>query len=121
MINIQTVCITFAVYMQLKKFMSSFEHAVITSIALYFAASVLFAIVLYYDVCCIFIINCVKCINLILRQLEFDEPLSAEFLFLNANHKILSHKFSYNSPQDNTPAIWRKNREMAVNEISTGK
>lgn len=103
----QTVIITIAVYYCFKDFMVPVSHVWYICAALSLSTGSLFATTTLFNVCCIFIIRRIHCINLILNQLIFDEPISGEFVFLNSNHRILSREFPYNDKfQRETATKW---------------
>lgn len=99
LVNIQSICIAMAIYCKFVGYVSSVEHALVATLVMYFTTAIVFGIVIYFDLFCIFITNRIRCINLILMQLISDEPLSEVFLFLNSNHTILSHEFSHQKQQ----------------------
>lgn len=103
LVNIQSICISMAVYSKFAGYMSSLEHALVATLVMYLTTAIVFGIVVYFDLFCIFIANRIRCINLILMQLIFDEPLSEVFLFLNSNHRILSHEFSHQTQPHRQP------------------
>lgn len=54
-----------------------------------------FAAIAMFNVCCGFLVLRIRCINLLLRQLIVDEPISNEFLFLPSNQQMLLHDFFF--------------------------
>lgn len=90
---IQTLITTITVYFCFKDFMQPESHVWYVCAALAISTGSLFSTVALFNVCCYFIIRRVQCINLILIQLLFDEPISREFIFLNSNHRILSQEY----------------------------
>lgn len=89
----QTLIISIQVYRCFKDFMQPESHVWYVCAALLISTGSLFTTVTLFNVCCYFIIRRVQCINLILKQLIFDEPISREFIFLNSNHRILSQEY----------------------------
>lgn len=77
--------------------MQPMSHVWYVCAALLISTGSLFATVTLFNVFCYFIIRRVQCINLILKQLIFDEPISGEFIFLNSNHRILSQEYPLNA------------------------
>lgn len=93
---LQSVIVTILTYFKAADFLIPPSHAWNTSIGLFVTTGSLFATLTLFNVCCFFIMRRIHCINLILNQLIFDEMISDEFIFLNSNHRILSHEFSHN-------------------------
>lgn len=96
---IRTLCFGIAVYINFQSFLSPTLKLIYVCIAWSLSTGSQFATITLYNMCCYFLIQRVRCINSILNQLIFDNPLSAQFLLLNSNHQIVSQDFSYNQQQ----------------------
>lgn len=95
----RTICFGIAVYIYFHSFLSPTSKRIYVCIAMSLSTGSQFATITLYNMCCYFLIQRIRCINSILNQLIFDNPISAKFLLLNSNHQILSQDFSYNQQQ----------------------
>lgn len=91
----KTVFTIIFVYSHIIQIMPSPSHVLTVCTTLNIAATSLFACVTAFNISCIFIINRAHCVNLMLEQLLFDEPLNDKYMYLTTNHGILPNELHY--------------------------
>lgn len=106
---LQTVIITVIVYFCFKEFMSPPSHAINSCAALLLSTGSIFATVTLFNVHCMFLIQRIQCINLILNQLLINEPISDTFLFfdqMHFPHEFVNRKTNFGHANCETSTNW---------------
>lgn len=94
----QTITFAMATYFYLADFIEQPSYVFHVTLAYLLSSGSAMAMLCMFNFYCILIVHRIQCINLILNQLIFDEPISKEFFFMNVNqHPFLRQEFPQNN------------------------